>query len=203
MRTDVYQRITDQIREAILRKAVRPWFQAVECRAWLLGASRGPCAVMGNGIPYQGINVLMLWSSGKWRKGYAAPVWMTFKQGVWGSGPTSARARQEVLSCTPTRSSAPRPMRRRAREAERAIPFMKGYNRFQCRADRRAARALLRHAHPAQPRPCSGSRRAEIILRRDRRKRKRNCLRRQLGVFTASRTTQVRMAAPVEAFRRC
>ena len=35
----------------------------------------------GNGIPYQGINVLMLWSAAI-EKGYAAPIWMTFKQAL-------------------------------------------------------------------------------------------------------------------------
>jgi antirestriction protein ArdC len=35
----------------------------------------------GNGVPYQGINVLMLWSAAI-EKGYAAPIWMTFKQAL-------------------------------------------------------------------------------------------------------------------------
>jgi antirestriction protein ArdC len=34
-----------------------------------------------NGIPYQGINVLMLWSEAI-EKYYASPVWMTFKQAL-------------------------------------------------------------------------------------------------------------------------
>ena len=34
-----------------------------------------------NGIPYQGINVLMLWSEAV-EKGYASPIWMTFKQAL-------------------------------------------------------------------------------------------------------------------------
>jgi len=32
-----------------------------------------------NGIPYNGINVLMLWSAAM-EKGYAAPIWMTYRQ---------------------------------------------------------------------------------------------------------------------------
>ena len=35
----------------------------------------------GNGIPYQGINVLMLWGAAM-EKGYSAPIWMTFKQAL-------------------------------------------------------------------------------------------------------------------------
>jgi antirestriction protein ArdC len=33
----------------------------------------------GNGIPYGGINVLMLWVASM-EKGFSAPIWMTFRQ---------------------------------------------------------------------------------------------------------------------------
>ena len=32
-----------------------------------------------NMIPYQGINILILWSAAL-EKGFSAPIWMTFKQ---------------------------------------------------------------------------------------------------------------------------
>jgi len=62
MKMDIYQRITDQI-VGELEKGVRPWNAELP-----LGVS-----------PYRGISVLMLWSAAM-EKGYAAPVWMTFKQ---------------------------------------------------------------------------------------------------------------------------
>jgi antirestriction protein ArdC len=34
-----------------------------------------------NGIPYKGINVVMLWSAAV-TKGYACPLWLTFKQAL-------------------------------------------------------------------------------------------------------------------------
>jgi antirestriction protein ArdC len=34
-----------------------------------------------NGIPYKGINVVMLWSAAV-TKGYACPLWLTFKQAI-------------------------------------------------------------------------------------------------------------------------
>ena len=34
-----------------------------------------------NGIPYRGINVLMLWSEAM-TKGFSAPIWLTFKQAL-------------------------------------------------------------------------------------------------------------------------
>ena len=77
MRTDVYQKITDQIvRE--LEQGVRPWLKPWNAEH---AAGRITRPLRGNGIPYQGINVLMLWSAAM-EKGYAAPIWMTFKQAL-------------------------------------------------------------------------------------------------------------------------
>ncbi len=74
MRQDVYQRITDQI-VAELEKGVHPWMQpwSVENTAGRIVRPR-----RFNGLPYNGINVLMLWSAAM-EIGYVAPVWMTFK----------------------------------------------------------------------------------------------------------------------------
>jgi antirestriction protein ArdC len=75
MKADIYQRITDQI-VGELEKGVRPWF-----KPWNAEHAAGRIAwpLRGNGIPYKGINVLMLWSASM-EKGYAAPIWMTYKQ---------------------------------------------------------------------------------------------------------------------------
>src|SRR6516165_7872038 len=77
MRTDVYQKITDQIVTA-LEQGVRPWHQP-----WNVEHSVGRITrpLRGNGVPYQGINVLMLGSAAI-EKGYTAPIWMTFKQAL-------------------------------------------------------------------------------------------------------------------------
>ena len=77
MRKDVYQDITDRIVGA-LEQGVRPWH-----RPWNAGHAAGRITrpLRGNGIPYHGINVLMLWSEAM-EKGYAAPIWMTFKQAI-------------------------------------------------------------------------------------------------------------------------
>ncbi len=75
MKADVYQRITDQI-VCELEKGVRPWTKPWNAEH---AAGRITRPLRGNGIPYQGINVLMLLSA-TMDKGYAAPVWMTFKQ---------------------------------------------------------------------------------------------------------------------------
>src|SRR6202022_5071369 len=74
-RIDLYTRVTNAI-IADLEKGVRPWL-----RPWNAehAAGRITRPLRGSGIAYQGINVLMLWSAAM-EKGYAAPVWMTFKQ---------------------------------------------------------------------------------------------------------------------------
>src|SRR5580700_9478097 len=75
MRTDVYQKITDQI-VAALEQGVRPWHQP-----WNVEHSAGRITrpLRGNGVAYQGINTVMLWSAAI-AKGYAAPIWMTYRQ---------------------------------------------------------------------------------------------------------------------------
>jgi antirestriction protein ArdC len=79
MRTDIYEKITNQI-VTELEKGVRPWHQPWKAEH---SAGRITRPLRGNGIPYQGINVLMLWSAAI-EKGYAAPIWITFKQALKG-----------------------------------------------------------------------------------------------------------------------
>ena len=77
MKADVYQRVTDRI-VAELEKGVRPWH-----KPWSAANTAGRIVrpLRANGIPYRGINVLMLWSEAM-DKGFAAPIWMTFKQAL-------------------------------------------------------------------------------------------------------------------------
>jgi len=70
-RQDVYARVTARI-IADLEKGVRPWVQP-----WKSGAGIRP--LRHNGLPYSGVNVLMLWSVAL-ERGYTIPMWMTFKQ---------------------------------------------------------------------------------------------------------------------------
>jgi antirestriction protein ArdC len=124
MRTDVYDRITNQI-VAELEKGVRPWH-----RSWNAehAAGRITRPLRANGISYQGINVLMLWSAAL-DKGYAAPIWMTFKQALelkanvrkGEHGSLVVYADKIIRTETDTDTGE---------ESERAIPFMKGYTVF-------------------------------------------------------------------------
>src|SRR3546814_8008196 len=75
MRTDVYGRITGQI-VAELEKGVLPWLKPWNAEH---AAGRITRPLRHNGVPYQGINVVMLWSAAV-AGGFAAPIWMTFRQ---------------------------------------------------------------------------------------------------------------------------
>jgi len=74
-RTDVYARVTSHIVNE-LEQGVRPWL-----RPWNTenAAGRITRPLRHNGLPYQGINILILWASAE-TKGYACPFWLTFQQ---------------------------------------------------------------------------------------------------------------------------
>lgn len=64
MKTDIYDRITNQI-VAELEKGVRPWMKPWNAEH---AAGRITRPLRFNGVPYQGINVLMLWPRHESRK---------------------------------------------------------------------------------------------------------------------------------------
>jgi zincin-like metallopeptidase/antirestriction factor ArdC-like protein/transposase len=107
-------------------------------------------------IPYQGINVLMLWSEAI-EKGYAAPIWMTFKQAL--SLNAAVRKGEHgslvVYADKITRTETDRDT---GEDTEREITFMKGYTVFNVEQ----VEGLPEHYY-AKPAP-----RAEAVRRIDR-----------------------------------
>jgi antirestriction protein ArdC len=124
MKADVYQRITDQI-VSELEKGVRSWMKPWHAEHT---AGRITRPLRGNGIPYRGINVLILWSAAI-EKGYAAPVWMTFKQAIELKANVRKGERGSLVvyadKILQTETDA-----KTGEEAERIVPFMKGYTVF-------------------------------------------------------------------------
>jgi antirestriction protein ArdC len=124
MRSDVYQKITDRI-VSELEKGVRPWL-----KPWSVEHAGGRITrpLRANGIPYQGINVFMLWAEAM-EKGYAAAIWMTFKQALalkacvrkGEKGSLVVYADKIIRTATDSATGE---------ESETAIPFMKGYTVF-------------------------------------------------------------------------
>lgn len=124
MKPDVYQRITNAI-VAELEKGVRPWFKPWSGEH---AAGRITRPLRHNGMAYQGINVLMLWAAAE-ESGYAAPIWMTYRQAREMGAHVRKGERGElvVYASTLTRTETDEES---GEETEQAIPFMKGYTVF-------------------------------------------------------------------------
>lgn len=122
-RTDIYARITERIVEE-LEKGVRPWVQP-----WRASHVKGRITrpLRHNGEPYTGMNVLLLWSEAMAR-GYAAPIWMTFRQ----AGELGAHVRKGETSSTVIFASRFTKTETDAQgsEVDRNIPFLKAYGVF-------------------------------------------------------------------------
>ena len=124
-RGDVYTRVTDKI-VADLEQGVRPWL-----KPWNADHAAGRITrpLRGNGQPYRGINVLMLWAEAE-LKGYSCPIWMTYKQAqeLQGQVRKGEKGALVVYADTITRTE----LGLEGDEASREIHFMKGYTVFNC-----------------------------------------------------------------------
>lgn len=120
---DVYTRITDKI-VADLEKGVRTW-----TKPWGAGnaADRIIRPLRSNGMPYSGINILMLWAEAV-AKGFAAPVWMTYRQACELNG--HVRQCEKGALVVYANSIRRNEQGEDGEEAEREIHFMKGYTVF-------------------------------------------------------------------------
>jgi len=123
MKHDIYETITAQI-IAELEKGVRPWM-----KPWNAGHVAGPISrpLRGNGKPYSGINVVMLWATAM-QRGYSAPIWMTFKQAAE-LGAHVRKGEKGTLVVYASKFSRTEEDES-GREIEREIPFLKGYAVF-------------------------------------------------------------------------
>ena len=143
---DIYTRVTTRIL-AELEKGVRPWI-----KPWSVEHTAGRITrpLRHNGVPYRGINVLLLWGEAL-EKGYAAPLWMTYKQ----SQELGAQVRKGehgslvVFADRFTKTET----NDQGESVEHAIPFMKGYTVFNVEQ----IEGLPAHfyAQPANPLPLS------------------------------------------------
>jgi antirestriction protein ArdC len=120
-RRDIYQAITDKV-IADLERGVRPWH-----RPWS-GQGRSGRPLRANGAAYQGINVLLLWIEAA-VKGYASPVWMTFRQAqvIGANVRRGASGSMVVYANAITRTETDD---KTGEEGERRIPFLKSYTVF-------------------------------------------------------------------------
>jgi antirestriction protein ArdC len=123
-RQDVYSRITAQI-VAHLERGVRPWAKPWKAEH---AAGRITRPLRHNGQPYRGINILSLWMSAE-LQGYAAPVWMTFRQAMAFDAHVrkGEKGSLVVFANSITRTEHDDTT---GEDSEREIPYMKGYTVF-------------------------------------------------------------------------
>lgn len=122
-RVDVYTRVTNQIL-AELENGVLPWR-----KPWNSTNAIG-CIIRPlrhNGVPYTGINILMLWATAV-DGGFSLPTWMTFRQAL----ELGAHVRKGekgslvVYANTLTRTE----QSDRGEDVDREIPYLKSYTVF-------------------------------------------------------------------------
>ena len=120
---DIYSRITNRI-IADLDAGTLTWQ-----KPWQTGHAAGSISrpLRASGIPYQGINVIILWASAL-EKGFVNPLWLTYKQAhelggqVRKSEKGSLVVYANKLTITDTDENG--------ETEEKQIPFMKGYTVF-------------------------------------------------------------------------
>jgi antirestriction protein ArdC len=137
-RADIYSRVTEKI-VADLERGCRTWLKpwSVENAA---GKITRPLRVTGE--PYNGINILMLWSDAV-TKGYSCPIWMTYRQAseLGGNVRKGEHGSPVVYADRITRTET----NQKGEEVENEIPFMKGYTVFNCEQ----IEGLPAHFYPA------------------------------------------------------
>jgi antirestriction protein ArdC len=124
-RQDVYTRITNKI-IADLEQGVRTWM-----KPWNAGNTGGRIMrpLRHNGVPYSGINILMLWAEAV-DQGFSSPTWMTFRQATELNAHVKKGEKGSLVvyanSITRTEPDE------KGEESEREIHYMKGYSVFNC-----------------------------------------------------------------------
>ena len=120
-----------------------------------------------NGIPYKGINVLMLWSAAV-TKGYACPIWITFKQALELGGNVRKGEHGELVVYADriTRTETDD----KGEETEREIPFLKGYTVFNVEQCEGLPAHYYAKAEPPALSRAAADRSRRPVLRRDRRR---------------------------------
>lgn len=122
-RQDVYSRVTAKV-IADLEQGVRTWM-----KPWSAANAEGHVTLplRHNGVPYRGINVLLLWSE-TLACGYTANRWMTYQQ----AAELGAHVRKGEHGSLVVYADhlTTKEESESGEEIERQIPFMKGYTVF-------------------------------------------------------------------------
>lgn len=142
-RKDVYARVTDRI-VADLERGIRTW-----AKPWNgeHAAGRITRPLRANGLPYRGINIVMLWTSAV-EQGFSAPIWMTYRQAAEMGGQVR-KGEKGSLVVYADRITKTVTNETTGEDEEAAIPFMKGYTVFN--VEQIDGLPAQYHATPAPP----------------------------------------------------
>lgn len=123
-RPDIYTCITHQIIKS-LEAGVKPWTQP-----WNASHAAGPVSrpLRHSGETYSGINVLVLWATAM-ERGYAAPIWMTFKQALELGGAVRKGEKGSPVVYAGSLSRTEQDDKT-GEDVDRTIPFLKSYTVF-------------------------------------------------------------------------
>jgi len=141
IRRDLYQHVTNCILDD-LERGTRPWL-----KPWSVSNVGGSILPRRhNGIPYQGINILLLWSEATTR-GYAATTWMTYRQALELSAHVRTRETGTLVVFADrfTRVEDGE----NGERVERSIPYLKSYTVFNIEQIDGLPPQYLPKAHPA------------------------------------------------------
>lgn len=116
---DIYERVTNKI-IADLERGDLTWLQP-----WKNGPATLP--LRHNGIPYSGINVLVLWATAA-EKGYQTPIWMTYQQAKELGG--HVRRDEHGVTVVKSGTFLKKETDEKGDEVERAGKFLKTYTVF-------------------------------------------------------------------------
>lgn len=125
VRADVYERVTSTIVSS-LEQGVRPWL-----KPWSGDNAAGKITLplRCNGMPYRGINILLLWGEAM-AKGYSSPKWMTYRQAqeLGGQVRKGEHGSLVVYADRFKKTEAGE----NGEDVEREIPFLRSYVVFCC-----------------------------------------------------------------------
>ncbi len=144
MKTDVYTRVTDKI-IADLEKGELTWRKPWNAEH-LAGRIERP--LRHNGVPYQGINIILLWAAACARE-FTAPLWMTYKQAKQLGGHVCKGAKGELVVYADTFTKTEQD--ESGKEVEQQIPFMKGYTVFNVEEIEDLPEHFYARAEPVNP----------------------------------------------------
>lgn len=145
-RGDIYAEVTNRI-VAELERGVRPWLKPWNAEH---AAGRITRPLRHNGMPYQGINILMLWASAEMAD-YHCPYWLTFQQAkqLGGFVKKGEHGSPVVYASTFKKSETTE----EGAEVEAEIPFLKQYTVFNACQVEGLPEHYYELAHPPQATP--------------------------------------------------